>query len=274
MPQRNTSCPSLNFSASSDGANGREMPEEVSHKRRPNYRCTLRLENQLCRSGFAEIAGIDEAGRGPLAGPVVAAAVILPPRFTLQDLNDSKQLNLATREAIYLELIQHPKIVFGIGVASVEEIDRVNILQATYLAMQRAVTSLGRQPQHLLIDGRPVPTFAIPQTAVVDGDAKSRSIAAASVIAKVMRDRIMTAFHEQYPLYEFAQHKGYATPEHLRLLDLHGPCPLHRKSFSPVAQTLFPFFRAATNAETNVRKVGRATSRQLPSTERLQDFVS
>jgi len=268
MPQRNKSYPSL------PALDGRDLLAEVTPKPRPKYRCTLRFENELFRSGFVDIAGIDEAGRGPLAGPVVAAAVILPPRFKLRDLNDSKQLNPTIREAIYLELVQHPRIVFGVGVASVEEIDRVNILQATYLAMQRAVTSLGRQPQHLLIDGRPVPTFAIPQTAVVDGDAKSRSIAAASVIAKVIRDRIMTAFHEQYPLYEFAQHKGYATPDHLRLLDLHGPCPLHRRSFSPVAQTLFPFFRSAANAETNVRKVGRAKSRQLPSTERLQDFVS
>ena len=268
MPQR-----SLSFSSFGE-LTADELLEEVRPKRKPNYRCTLRFENELSRSGFVDIAGIDEAGRGPLAGPVVAAAVILPPRFKLRDLNDSKQLNPTVRETIYQELVRHPGIIFGVGVASVEEIDQINILQATYLAMQRAVTSLGRHPQHLLIDGRPVPTFVIPQTAVVDGDAKSRSIAAASVIAKVMRDRIMTAFHEQYPLYEFAQHKGYATPEHLRLLDLHGPCPLHRKSFSPVAQTLFPFFRSATNTETNVRKVGRTPSSELPSAERLQDFVS
>ena len=204
-------------------------------------RCTLRFEKALYREGAERIAGIDEAGRGPLAGPVVAAAVILPQKFSLPGLTDSKQLSPEVREEFYLQLTTNAKIEFGVGTASVDEIDRINILRASYLAMERAVSALATVPGHLLIDGLPVPVFALPQTAIVGGDMRSLSIAAASVIAKVTRDRMMQGWHEEFPVYQFCQNKGYGTPEHLQSLRLHGPCPLHRRSFAPVAQTYFPF---------------------------------
>lgn len=204
-------------------------------------RCTLRFEKALYREGAERIAGIDEAGRGPLAGPVVAAAVILPRKFSLPGLNDSKQLSPQIREEFYLHLTTSAKIEFGVGIASVEEIDRLNILRASYLAMERAISSLKLAPGHLLIDGLRVPVFSLPQTAIVGGDMRSLSIAAASVIAKVTRDRMMKTWHEEFPVYQFCDNKGYGTPEHLASLRTHGPCPLHRRSFEPVAQTYFPF---------------------------------
>jgi ribonuclease HII len=204
-------------------------------------RCTLRFEKALHREGTERVAGIDEAGRGPLAGPVVAAAVILPTRFSLPGLTDSKQLSPPVREEFYFQLTGNQKIEFGVGTASVEEIDRLNILRASYLAMERAVSALHASPEHLLIDGLPVPVFSLPQTAIVGGDMRSLSIAAASVIAKVTRDRMMQGWHEEFPVYQFCHNKGYGTPEHLESLRLHGPCPLHRRSFAPVAQTYFPF---------------------------------
>ena len=204
-------------------------------------RCTLRFEKALYREGAERIAGIDEVGRGPLAGPVVAAAVILPQKFSLPGLNDSKQLSPLTREEFFLHLTTNQKIEFGVGIASVEEIDRLNILRASYLAMERAVSSLKAAPGHLLIDGLRVPIFSLPQTAIVGGDMRSLSIAAASVIAKVTRDRMMQTWHEEFPVYQFCDNKGYGTPEHLASLRAHGPCPLHRRSFEPVAQTYFPF---------------------------------
>jgi ribonuclease HII len=171
----------------------------------------------------------------------VAAAVILPTNFRLRGLNDSKQLPSLARETYYEELVSNPAIEFGIGLASVAEIDHINILRATHLAMQRAVACLMTPPEHLLIDGLPVPSFSLPQTAIVDGDAKSLSIAAASVIAKVIRDRMMVSWHEEFPVYQFAHNKGYGTPEHLEKLRSHGPCHIHRKTFGPVAQTYLPF---------------------------------
>jgi ribonuclease HII len=205
------------------------------------FSCSLRFERSLYEEGIQRIAGIDEAGRGPLAGPVVAAAVVLPPRFRLRGLNDSKQLSSVAREFYYDALVSNPQVEFGIGVASVAEIDRMNILRASHLAMQRAVGSLLFCPEHLLIDGLPVPIFSLPQTAIVDGDARSLSIAAASVIAKVIRDRMMINWHEEFPVYQFAENKGYGTPEHLEKLRIHGPCDLHRRTFGPVAQTYFAF---------------------------------
>ena len=204
------------------------------------FSCSLRFEKRLYKQGIQRIAGIDEAGRGPLAGPVVAAAVILPPNFRLRGLNDSKQLSCLAREAYYEALVSNSEIVFGVGVASVAEIDQINILRATHLAMQRAVSGLVSFPEHLLIDGLPVSAFSLPQTAIVDGDARSFSIAAASVIAKVTRDRMMVSWHEEFPVYEFARNKGYGTPEHLEKLRSYGPCLLHRRTFGPVAQTYLP----------------------------------
>ena len=205
-------------------------------------RCGLRFEKHLWSTGIALVAGIDEAGRGPLAGPVVAAAAVLPAEFSLAGLNDSKQLTEPVREQFFEALTAPGKLVcYGIGFAEPAEIDRLNILRATFLAMERAVMALPLRPDHLLIDGLPVPVFQQPQTAVVDGDAKSLSIAAASVIAKVTRDRMMRKWHSEFPQYDFDQNKGYGTRAHLESLQIHGPCPIHRRSFAPVAQTYFLF---------------------------------
>ena len=182
------------------------------------------------------MAGVDEAGRGPLAGPVVAAAVILPQGFRHASLNDSKQLTAATRELLFVEITAHTEIRFAFSVVDVVEIDRINILRATHEAMRRAVAQLDPQPQHVLIDGLPVRPFSIAQTALVAGDTLSFSIAAASVIAKVTRDRIMVEHDAKFPGYDFARHKGYGTPQHLAALKKHGPCPIHRRSFLPVRQ--------------------------------------
>jgi len=182
------------------------------------------------------VAGVDEAGRGPLAGPVVAAAVILPERFRHRSLNDSKQLPHHVRESLYVEITTHAKILWAVAIVGHEEIDRINILRATHQAMRSAVAQLDPPPQHVLIDGLPVRPFPLPQTALIGGDARSFSIAAASIIAKVTRDRLMVELCAKYPGYDFARHKGYGTPQHLAALKKHGPCPIHRRSFLPVRQ--------------------------------------
>ena len=182
------------------------------------------------------MAGVDEAGRGPLAGPVVAAAVILPEGFRHGLLNDSKQLSAMMRELLYVEIIAHTEIRWAFAIVERDEIDRVNILRATHEAMRRAVAKLDPQPHHVLIDGRPVRPFPLPQTALVRGDGLSFSIAAASIIAKVTRDRLMIEMDAKFPGYDFARHKGYGTPQHLAALKKHGPCPIHRRSFLPVRQ--------------------------------------
>ncbi|MDQ6860457.1 MAG: ribonuclease HII [Verrucomicrobiota bacterium] len=211
-------------------------------------RCGFRHERKIRALGFSCIAGIDEAGRGALAGPVVAAAAILPEKFKHKRLNDSKQLLPERREAIYQELVENPAIAWAIGIIDAEEIDRINILRATHRAMHAALAALNAQPDHALIDGRPVSPFPLPQTAVIDGDCYSLSIAAASVIAKVTRDRMMREFCARYPEYCFSQHKGYGTELHVAKLHAHGPCPIHRRSFEPVVQPLFPFARPEIEA--------------------------
>jgi ribonuclease HII len=198
--------------------------------------CTFAHEAELAARGFAKIAGVDEAGRGPLAGPVVAAAVILPPDFRAEGLNDSKKLTPAARRRLFATLTTTREVVFGLGRAEVEEIDQLNILRATHLAMRRAVDALAVRPDHLLIDGLPVPSLPIASTALVRGDALSLSIAAASILAKVSRDEAMEALDREYPAYEFARHKGYGTALHLKALAKYGPCPAHRRSFAPVAR--------------------------------------
>jgi ribonuclease HII len=204
--------------------------------------CGLRFEKLLWSKGVSLVAGIDEAGRGPLAGPVVAAVAILPAKFSLAGLNDSKQLTEEVREELFATLTADGALIcYGIGIAEPAEIDRLNILRATFLAMERAVMGLPMRPDHLLIDGLPVPVFHQPQTAIVGGDGKSMSIAAASVIAKVTRDRMMRKWHCEFPKYNFDQNKGYATRAHLESLQIHGPCPIHRRSFAPVSQTYFIF---------------------------------
>ena len=201
-------------------------------------KCSFRHERLLYQQGCGRVAGIDEAGRGPLAGPVVAAAVVLPQKFSHKRLNDSKELTPRLRDEIHAELVAHPGIVWSVAVVSVEEIDTLNILRATHEAMRRALTALASAPDHVLIDGLPVHPFPIPQTALVGGDGLSFSIAAASVIAKVTRDRLMIELDAAHPEYAFAQHKGYGTALHLARLKKHGPCPSHRRSFLPVRQAL------------------------------------
>lgn len=202
---------------------------------------SLAHENLLRLSGYRIIAGIDEAGRGPLAGPVSVAAVILPADFEHSILNDSKQLTEKKREALYAELTADPRVRWHAEMVSVEEIDRINILQATWLGMRRCALALDPLPDAVLIDGRPVRDFPIHQVALVKGDSLSHSIAAASIIAKVRRDRLMLELAEQYPGYGFEIHKGYPTPAHLATLKKLGPCPTHRRSFTPVAQMELAF---------------------------------
>ena len=187
--------------------------------------------------GYGLVAGTDEVGRGPLAGPVVAACVILPSGCDPQLFRDSKQLSHQRRVELAAVLTATGARV-GIGIVSAAEIDVLNILQASLLAMKKAVENLPVPPDFLLVDGKiPVP-LAMPQQALVKGDSRSASIAAASIIAKVTRDAMMEAFHREYPQYNFHRHKGYGTAEHCRLLKLHGPCPLHRRSFAPVREAL------------------------------------
>lgn len=187
--------------------------------------------------GYQSVAGVDEAGRGPLAGPVVAAAVILTLDADLQGLDDSKKLSLKKREELFPK-IQMQSIAYGVAVVSPAVIDEINILQATRLAMKQAVEKLMSVPDLLLIDGNQKIDFALEQWAIVKGDSKSFSIAAASVLAKVTRDRIMDDYHHLYPQYEFAQHKGYGTKLHRELIVKHGPCPIHRRTFKRVKEYL------------------------------------
>ena len=197
----------------------------------------LLSERQLRAEGFSWIAGVDEAGRGPLAGSVVAAAVVLPADLTeLPGVFDSKQLAEAEREELFEALYALPGIRIGVASASAEEIDRLNILRATHEAMRRAVAKIA-EADFVLVDGLPV-QFTLPSSNIVKGDAKCASIAAASIIAKVTRDREMVQLDKEFPGYGFAKHKGYGTPEHLEALKKLGPTPIHRKSFRPVYELL------------------------------------
>lgn len=212
-------------------------------------RCGFRHERRLRAVGFSSIAGIDEAGRGALAGPVVAAAVLLPEKFHHKRLNDSKQLLPERRAEIYHDLTANSSIIWAVGIVDSAEIDQINILRATHKAMRAAIAALQAQPDHVLIDGLPVFPFPLPQTAIIDGDCYSLSIAAASVIAKVTRDTMMREFCARFPEYCFSQHKGYGTELHLTKLHAHGPCPIHRRSFEPVAQPLLAFARLTVPVE-------------------------
>lgn len=198
--------------------------------------CSFRNECALRERGIFLVAGIDEAGRGPLAGPVVAAAVVfLKHNNVPKGLNDSKKLTAAKRSAFYEELTGKPGILWTVSIQDPAVIDRINILRATHQAMREAFAALP-SAAHALIDGLPVPEFPVPHTALVGGDGISLSIAAASVIAKVTRDRIMEEWDAIHPHYGFAKHKGYGTAAHLAALSRHGPCPIHRRSFAPVVR--------------------------------------
>jgi ribonuclease HII len=182
------------------------------------------------------LAGVDEAGRGPLAGPVVAAAVILDDGKRILGLNDSKALTPLQRDKLF-DKIREKALCCSVGSASVEEIDTINIFHATMLAMRRAVEGLRLKPVKVLVDGNRLPKLDVLSEAIVGGDAKVRSISAASIVAKVTRDRLLQQLHEEFPQYGFAAHKGYSTPEHLEALRVHGPCVHHRRHFAPVAAT-------------------------------------
>jgi len=193
----------------------------------------LRYERKLWRTGLEAIAGVDEAGVGPMAGPVVAAAVIFPPEIFIKGVHDSKQLAPEKRDELF-PLINQRALTVGIGLASPGEVDELNIYWATMLASERAVLTLVRAPDHVLVDGRLIPGLKLPQTKIVGGDRKSFCIAAASIIAKVTRDRMMLDYDSQFPGYGFARHKGYCTADHFAALAELGPSPIHRRSFMPV----------------------------------------
>ena len=207
----------------------------------------LSYERELWQKGLTLVAGVDEAGCGPLAGPVVAGAVIFPCAWSeqglgsgLRGLNDSKQLTEAQRVKYYSILTSHPEIRWAVASVDVEIIDRINIRQAAWRAMNLALEQLSPAPEHVLVDGLKVRWLQYPQTALVQGDARSYSIAGASVVAKVTRDRLMCEYHRLYPGYGFAAHKGYGTPQHLAAIQTLGPCPIHRRSFAPFRPTATP----------------------------------
>jgi len=212
----------------------------------------LEMERDWWSKGLRRLGGMDEAGRGPLAGPVMAAVVILPLDAaereavgSLSGLTDSKQLSPSRREDFFERLHAIAGVEIGVGVSEHEEIDALNILKATHLAMGRALASLGALPERVLVDGLPVPGLPCPSTAIVKGDARSLLIAAASVVAKVLRDRRMRELDAVYPAYGFARHKGYGSREHIQALFEHGPCPEHRRSFRPVLDAASIRARAA-----------------------------
>jgi ribonuclease HII len=189
-----------------------------------------RHEAELWAKGVRLVAGVDEAGRGPLAGPVVAAAVVLPRDLGISGIDDSKKLTPSKREELY-ERIRADALAVGVGSASEKVIDEVNILRATFRAMRDAVAGLERVPDHVLVDGEAIPDLGLPQTGILRGDERSAAIAAASIVAKVTRDRLLVEYDALYPGYGFAQHKGYGTPEHIAALTRLGPCEIHRLSF-------------------------------------------
>jgi len=210
------------------------------HRGPPGPDELLQFERRLCVAGCTRIAGIDEAGRGPLAGPVVAAAVVFPEGCFLPGVRDSKQLTAAQRDELYGAILSHA-IGVGVGIVGHETIDSVNILNATFLAMHRAVDGLSFRPDHLLVDGNRFQETGIPFTTIVKGDARCFSIAAASIIAKVTRDRLMTEYEERFPGYGFARHKGYATQEHCEAIARLGMCEIHRRSFHLKSQLPMTF---------------------------------
>jgi ribonuclease HII len=211
----------------------------ISHRLAARRRTLLRYERVLWARGLTRIAGVDEVGVGPLAGPLVAAAVILPCEVALRGVDDSKKLAPAQRARLSAA-IKDCAVAVGVGVVTVEEVDRLNTFWASIEAMRRAVQALPVDAEHLLIDARRIPGLTVPQDPLIKGDSRSYSIAAASIVAKVERDAMMTALDCDFPQYGFARHMGYGTREHLAALARHGPCPIHRRSFLPVSQARLP----------------------------------
>lgn len=209
----------------------RRLEEDKAELERLNR--MFRFEEEVWEMGYNLVAGVDEAGRGPLAGPVVAAAVVLRPGCYIRGLNDSKQLQPAERQRLF-DIIRECAVAVGIGIKGVEYIERHNIAQASFAAMRDAILRLAATPEFVLVDGFKIPGLMLPQRAIVKGDALSASIAAASIVAKVTRDRIMDGYDRVYPAYGFARNKGYSTREHLQALDTHGPSPVHRRTFCAV----------------------------------------
>lgn len=204
---------------------------------------TYLLERGLMQQGYKFVAGVDEAGRGPLAGPVVAGCVVLPPGCEFQRFRDSKKLTAKVRDSLF-DYLRECRALVGVGIVSAGEIERLNILQASLAAMKLAVEDLaarnkdGLLPDYLLVDGKFTVPMALAQQALIKGESKSASIAAASIVAKVTRDRLMAEYHKQFPLYNFAKNQGYPTKEHRAAIEKHGPCPIHRKTFKGVKEFL------------------------------------
>jgi ribonuclease HII len=196
------------------------------------------FEEEARKLGYYRVAGVDEAGRGPLAGPVVVAACILPYGIRIDGVDDSKRLSPIKRKALFDILTSHSQIVYAVEVVEPEVIDRINIFQATMLGMRQAVLKLKDQPDYVLVDGNHAPSIPMPVKAVIQGDRLSQIIAAASILAKETRDAIMVSYDEKWPQYGFAKHKGYATEEHIQTLQKYGPCPIHRRSFFPVKERI------------------------------------
>lgn len=195
----------------------------------------MAFERRAQANGFKRIAGIDEAGRGPLAGPVVAAACLIHAR-SFEGINDSKLLTPSQRQSLFDQITSTPGVNYAVGIVESKEIDRINILQATIKAMREAVARIEDPPDYLLIDGMDLFFDQIPSEKIVQGDSRSQSIAAASIIAKVTRDHLMRGYHQLYPLYGFDQHKGYGTAKHLHAIQKYGPCPIHRLTFAPLKE--------------------------------------
>ncbi len=239
---------------------------EISVERKRFLEIT-QLERAARNQGFSKIAGVDEAGRGPLAGPVVAAACILPHDFYMNEIDDSKRLNLEQREKMFDILMKQPGVCYGIGIIEALIIDQVNILQATLQAMAAAVSVLKEKPDLIFIDGIHKPSIEIPCHSIIKGDRLSQSIMAAAIIAKVTRDRQMIDFDKEYPQYGFSYHKGYPTPQHLEALDKWGPCPLHRKSFGPVKNRPLQRVPIKSTKGKGVREVAKKNREQRQNIE-------
>ncbi len=196
------------------------------------------FERKARSQGYQIIAGVDEAGRGPIAGPLVVAACILPDNFSLKDVDDSKKLSVEKRDRLYERITTDLGVVFSIVVIEKEIIDLINILQATFRGMQEAVEQLRIRPDYVLVDGNKSPSFSVPSEPVIQGDSLSYSIGAASILAKVKRDAIMMEYDAKWPEYGFAKHKGYPTEAHIEALERFGPCPIHRASYGPVKRVM------------------------------------